>query len=41
LPYTKQVVFNTASNGAMFLVPQEIAMRLFADASRELDKIWR
>jgi hypothetical protein len=36
LPFQKQVVFKTPSNGAAFLVPREIAARLFADASREL-----
>jgi hypothetical protein len=36
LPFHKQIVFKTPSNGAMFLVPRETAMQLFADASREL-----
>jgi hypothetical protein len=35
LPFNKQVVFKTPANGAMFLLPREVAMRLFADASRE------
>jgi len=35
LPFQKQIVFKTPSNGAAFLMPRETAMRLFADASRE------
>jgi hypothetical protein len=38
LPFHKQIVFKTPSNGAMFLVPREIALRLFADASREFQQ---
>jgi hypothetical protein len=35
LPFHRQLVFKTPSNGATFLVPRETAMRLFADAARE------
>jgi hypothetical protein len=37
LPFSKQVVFRTPANNATFLVPREVAMRLFADASREFN----